>query len=86
VQDAISRRVGAQLAPKLSGEEQRGLGKPGTGNTDAYTAYVKGRYFFRKFTPADHQRAAHYFNEAIARDPNYAWLMPDSLIRTPQPR
>jgi DNA-binding winged helix-turn-helix (wHTH) protein/TolB-like protein/Tfp pilus assembly protein PilF len=72
VQDAISRRVGTQLAPKLSGNEQRGLGKPGTANTDAYTAYVKGRYFFRKFNPADHQRAAHYFNEAIARDPNYA--------------
>ena len=72
VQDAISRRVGNQLAPKLNGEEKRGLGKPGTANTDAYTAYVKGRYFFRKFTPADHQRAAQYFNQAIARDPNYA--------------
>jgi DNA-binding winged helix-turn-helix (wHTH) protein/TolB-like protein/Flp pilus assembly protein TadD len=72
VQDAISRRVGNQLAPKLNGEEKRGIGKPGTANTDAYTAYVKGRFFFRKFTPADHQRAAHYFNEAIARDRNYA--------------
>ena len=72
VQDAIARRVGNQLAPKLNGEEQRGLAKPGTANSDAYMAYVKGRYFFRKFSPADHQRAAHYFNEAIAKDPNYA--------------
>jgi DNA-binding winged helix-turn-helix (wHTH) protein/TolB-like protein/Flp pilus assembly protein TadD len=72
VQDAISRRVGNKLEPKLNVEEKRGLGKPGTANTDAYTAYVKGRYFFRKFTPADHQSAARYFNEAIARDPNYA--------------
>jgi len=72
VQDAISLRVGNQLAPKLNVEEKRGLGRPGTANTDAYTAYVKGRYFFRKFSPADHQRAAHYFDEAIASDPNYA--------------
>jgi len=72
VQDAISRRVGDQLARQLSGEEQRGLGKPDTANTEAYTAYVKGRYFFRKFSPEDHQRAAHYFNEAITKDPNYA--------------
>lgn len=72
VQDAISRRVGNQLGPKLNGVQTAELGKPGTANTDAYAAYVKGRYFFRKFNPADHQRAAHYFNEAIARDPNYA--------------
>ncbi len=72
VQDAISRRVGNQLAPKLNGNPRGELGKPATANTDAYIAYVKGRYFFRKFDPADHQRAAHYFNEAIARDPNYA--------------
>jgi TolB-like protein/Flp pilus assembly protein TadD len=71
VQDAISRRVENQLAPKLN-SERGGPGKPATANTEAYTAYVKGRYFFRKFNPADHQRAAHYFNEAIARDPNYA--------------
>jgi DNA-binding winged helix-turn-helix (wHTH) protein/TolB-like protein/Flp pilus assembly protein TadD len=72
VQDAISRRVGNQLARKLSGEEQRELGNHGTANTHAYAAYVKGRYFFRKFNPADHQRAAQYFNEAVATDPNYA--------------
>ncbi len=72
VQDAISRRVGNQLAPKLNGNPRAELGKPATANTDAYVAYVKGRYFFRKFNPADHERAAHYFAEAIARDPEYA--------------
>ena len=59
VQDAISRRVGNQLAPKLNGNPRGELGKPAAANTDAYIAYVKGRYFFRKFNPADHQRAAH---------------------------
>jgi tetratricopeptide (TPR) repeat protein len=60
------------LAPKLNGPQKVGLAKPETGNTDAYVGYVKGRYFFRKFSPADHQRAAQYFKEAIAKDPYYA--------------
>jgi DNA-binding winged helix-turn-helix (wHTH) protein/TolB-like protein/tetratricopeptide (TPR) repeat protein len=72
VQDSISVRVGNQLAPKLSGEEKVGLAKPATTNAGAYLSYLKGRYFFSKFDPANHQRAAQYFNEAIAKDPNYA--------------
>jgi len=46
--------------------------KPATANIDAYLAYLKGRYLFRKFNPSDHPRAAAYFTEAIAKDPNYA--------------
>lgn len=72
VQDSISRRVGNQVAPRLNGEEQAKLTKPETANTDAYLAYLKGRYLFRRFDPADHQRAGKYFEEAIAKDPNYA--------------
>lgn len=72
LQDSIASRVGNQLTPRLNGEERAGLEKPGTANTDAYLAYLKGRYFFRKWNPADHQRAMQHFNEAIARDPNYA--------------
>jgi len=72
VQDSIARRVGNQVAPRLNGEEQARLIKPETANTDAYLAYLKGRYLFRKFDPSDHQRAAEYFKEAIAKDPNYA--------------
>lgn len=72
VQDAISLRVANHLAPKLNSQEKVGLARLGTTSSDAYIAYVKGRYFFRKFSPADHQRAANYFNEAIARDPAYA--------------
>ena len=71
VQDSIARRVGDQLALKLSAE-RIGTTKPGTENADAYLAYLKGRYFFRKFNPADHQRAEQYFNEAITIDPHYA--------------
>jgi serine/threonine-protein kinase len=72
LQDSIARRLGNQIAPRLNGQEEAKLAKPATVNTDAYLAYLKGRFLFRKFNPADHQRAATYFTEAITKDPGYA--------------
>ena len=43
-----------------------------TENPEAYQLYLKGRYFWIKFTPADPQRAEEYFKQAIAKDPTYA--------------
>jgi TolB-like protein/DNA-binding winged helix-turn-helix (wHTH) protein/Tfp pilus assembly protein PilF len=38
----------------------------------AYDLYLQGRYFWNKRTEEGFQRAADYFQQAIARDPNYA--------------
>ena len=72
VQDAISRKVARALSVKLGGEERAQLGKHDTESSEAYEFYLKGRYFWNKFTPADHQKATEYFTQAITRDPNYA--------------
>ena len=72
MQDAISVKVAEALAIKLSGEEQSGLAKRYTEKTEAYELYLKGRYFWARFSPVDHQKATHYFNQAIAKDPTYA--------------
>jgi DNA-binding winged helix-turn-helix (wHTH) protein/TolB-like protein/Flp pilus assembly protein TadD len=72
VQDAISRKVAVALTVKLGGEERARLGKHDTDSSEAYELYLKGRYFWDKFTPADHQKAIEYFNQAIAKDPGYA--------------
>ncbi|HYJ85742.1 MAG TPA: tetratricopeptide repeat protein [Pyrinomonadaceae bacterium] len=72
VQDAISRKVAGALAVKLGVEERARLGKRDTYSSEAYELYLKGRYFWNKFTPEDHQKATGYFNQAIARDPDYA--------------
>jgi TolB-like protein/DNA-binding winged helix-turn-helix (wHTH) protein/Tfp pilus assembly protein PilF len=39
---------------------------------EAYDLYLKGQYFFNKRTAAGFQEAIKYFQQATARDPNYA--------------
>jgi len=72
VQTEIAKEISGTLRLKLSGAEQSRVTKRYTENPEAYDLYSRGRYFWLKFTPADHQRAAAYFNQAIAKDPNYA--------------
>jgi tetratricopeptide (TPR) repeat protein len=38
----------------------------------AYDLYLKGRYFWNKRTGDGFEQAIHYFQQAIAKDPNYA--------------
>lgn len=72
VQDSISEQVTRALMLKLSGAEQRLLTKHETENMNAYQAYVRGRYYWNKFTEEGFQRAIASFMEAIHTDPGYA--------------
>jgi TolB-like protein/DNA-binding winged helix-turn-helix (wHTH) protein/Tfp pilus assembly protein PilF len=72
LQSDIARDVSNKLKTKLTGADEQRLVKTYTANAEAYQLYLKGRYFWYKFSPADHQKAFEYFNQAIAKDPNYA--------------
>jgi TolB-like protein/Flp pilus assembly protein TadD len=72
LEDAISNRVAESLIPRLTGEERERLEKRGTNNPQAYEAYLRGRYFYNKFTGEDLVKAVESFREAIRLDPNYA--------------
>jgi tetratricopeptide (TPR) repeat protein len=39
---------------------------------EAYDLYLEGRYFWNRRTDAGFKQAAEYFQQAIAKDPNYA--------------
>jgi tetratricopeptide (TPR) repeat protein len=41
-------------------------------NLEAYDLYLKGRYFWSKFTPEWVMKAMEYYNQAIDKDPNFA--------------
>jgi TolB-like protein/Tfp pilus assembly protein PilF len=43
-----------------------------TSDLNAYTHYLKARYYWNRRTEADLDQSLHYFREALRRDPSYA--------------
>jgi len=72
LQNQIARDVSQKLRLKLSSADEKKLAKNYTENAEAFLLYLKGRYFWNKFTQDDHLIAIEYFKQAIARDPGYA--------------
>jgi DNA-binding winged helix-turn-helix (wHTH) protein/TolB-like protein/Tfp pilus assembly protein PilF len=70
LEDRISENVARTISPAIAGEGR--LTRRYTENADAYDAYVKGRYFLAKRNEEGFRRAIDYFNEAVAKDPNYS--------------
>ena len=72
VQDSISQRMANVLTLELTGDERKLLAKRYTENTDAYQAYLKGRFYWSKWNAPALQKAIDYFQQAIDKDPRYA--------------
>jgi TolB-like protein/DNA-binding winged helix-turn-helix (wHTH) protein/Flp pilus assembly protein TadD len=72
VQQEISREISEKLRLRLTGEERKQLAKRYTENTEAYQAYLQGRYYFDTRTDAGVKKGIEYFEQAIKVDPGYA--------------
>jgi len=72
VESEIAKNVADALQAKLTGSEKSSIAKAPTANPEAYELYLKGRFFWNKRSGADLRKAVEYFNQAIAKDPNYA--------------
>ena len=72
VQDSISQRMADALTLKLTGEERKQLVKRYTENTEAYQAYLKGRFYWSKWKRDALQKAIENFEQAIKLDSQYA--------------
>lgn len=72
IESEIAREISQHLRMKLTGEEQKRVNKSYTANAEAYQLYLRGRYYWHKFTEDDFKRALDYFQQAIDKDPNYA--------------
>lgn len=72
LEDSISEQVASSLALELTLEESRRLMMRQTDNVEAYMAYMKGRFFWGKYSIPDINKSIEYFQQAITLDPNCA--------------
>ncbi len=72
VESEIAKTIADTLQARLTGSEKTEMSKKPTEDPEAYEFYLKGRFFWNKRTGIDLRKAIEYFNQAVARDPNYA--------------
>ena len=72
IQDEISEEILHAIKIKLFGSEINAVFKKYTDNVEAYQLYLKGKFYYNKYTQEGFLKAIDYFNQAIAVDPNYA--------------
>ncbi len=72
IEDSISERIATALLPQLTGDEQRQLSKRGTDSSEAFEAYLRGRYYWNSYTETGFAKALDCYKHAIELDPNYA--------------
>jgi TolB-like protein/Flp pilus assembly protein TadD len=71
---AIAEQIKAALAP----DEQKRIARTESVNPEAYEAFLRGKFFYDKFTEEDFKTAVNYLQRDIEVDQNYAeahaWL------------
>lgn len=72
IQNELSQKISENLRLRLSGEEKQRFAKRPTDNVEAYQMYLKGRWYWNKFTREGRAQAINSFEQAIKLDPNYA--------------
>src|SRR5438552_12305197 len=72
VQSDIAKTVADTLQAKLTGAEKQMMAAQPTTDTAAYELYHKGRSLWEKRSGDNIPKAIAFYEEAIARDPNYA--------------
>ncbi|HLW34244.1 MAG TPA: tetratricopeptide repeat protein [Chthoniobacterales bacterium] len=72
VESEIAKTIAETLQAKLTGSEKSSIAKVPTVNPEAYELYLKGRFFWNKRTGEDLRKSIDYYNQAIAKDSNYA--------------
>jgi TolB-like protein len=72
LQADVARAVAKNIKLVLTPDERTRLSARRPVNPEAYQAYLKGKYFWGKFTPDSIRTAISFFNVAIKDDDNYA--------------
>jgi TolB-like protein/DNA-binding winged helix-turn-helix (wHTH) protein/Flp pilus assembly protein TadD len=72
LQSRVARAIAEEIRVSVQPKEQAALKNVKSVDPDAYESYLKGRYFWNKRTADGLNRAKTYFDEAVAKAPEYA--------------
>lgn len=72
LQAEVARAISDEIALQLTPTQQHRLMSPLAVNPDAHEAYLKGLFFWNKFTQAGMTKSIEYFKQAIQLEPSYA--------------
>ena len=72
VETEIASKIADTLQAKLTGSEQQAISSRPTESSEAHQLYLRGRYFVGKRGAENLTKAIDYFNQSVAKDPNYA--------------
>ncbi|MDV3293253.1 MAG: tetratricopeptide repeat protein [Nitrososphaerales archaeon] len=72
IQGDIAQQVAEALKVKLLEGEKASLQRKATSSPEAYSLYLKGRFYWSERTEDGTKKALKYFGEAVKVDPNFA--------------
>jgi len=72
IQSDIAQNVASALELQLLAEERGQIERKATDDVEAYTMYLKGRFYWNERNPDSVRKAMSYFEKAIARDSRFA--------------
>ena len=72
LQSEVARAIAGEVQAKVTTQEQKHLARSRSIDADAYDAYLKGRYYYNRFTVDGFAKSIEYFEQAIKLAPDYA--------------
>jgi serine/threonine-protein kinase len=72
VESEVAQKIADSLQAKLSGREREALKSVPTDNAEAYDLYLRGQHFLNKRTVNEIQKGRALFEQAVAKDPQFA--------------
>lgn len=72
VQEQIAAQISDKLQLNINNRQKAQMTKRYTENADAYSEYLKGRFYTLQYTPDGFKKSLEHLNRAVEIDPTYA--------------
>ena len=72
LQQDVANSIVGEIQPKLKAQASATVNRTRQVDPEAYDDYLRGLYFWNKFTEPGMRRAVEYFEESVKKDPSYA--------------